>query len=131
MRVSSILGLLTLCVVVGCSTPTTADLEGQWGGAHVNLILADTGGTVEFDCGRGTIDPGWSLTPEGRFAAIGAFYQEAGPEPIAGRPPQPARYEGTLLNSRLTLTVSLTDAGTRLGPFVLERGRTVQLIKCL
>jgi hypothetical protein len=130
MRVLSTLELLTLCVMMGCSTPTMADLVGQWGGTHVNLILADTGGTVEFDCGRGTIEPGWSLSPEGRFAAIGAFYQEAGPEPLVGRPPQPARYAGTLFNSRLTLTVSLTEAGTHLGPFVLERDRTVQLIKC-
>ena len=131
MRGHSTFELLGLCLMLGCSTPTAADLEGQWGGAHVNLVLADSGGTVEFDCGRGTIDPGWSLTPAGRFAATGAFYQEGGPEPIAGRPPQSARYEGTLVNSRLTMTIFLTDAGTQIGPFVLERDRTVQLIKCL
>ena len=131
MRVHSTIELLGLCLMLGCYSPTAADLGGQWGGAHVNLVLADSGGTVEFDCGRGRIDPGWSLTAEGRFTAIGAFYAEGGPDPIAGRPPQAARYDGILLNSRLSLTVSLTDEGTRLGPFVLERNRTVQLFKCV
>jgi hypothetical protein len=124
------LAVLALSFGVGCATPTATDLDGLWGGQHVNLTLADTGGAIEFDCGRGSIAPGWTLTREGRFTATGALYSEAGPEPIEGRPALPARYEGLLRNARLTLTVSLTDSGTRLGPFTLERGRTVQLIKC-
>jgi hypothetical protein len=121
---------LALCLALGCASPTAPDAIGQWGGTHANLTLTEIGGTVEFDCGSGVIDPGWILSASGRFAATGVFFHGGGPEPIEGRPPVPAHYSGIFRDSRLTLTITLTGEEVPLGPFELERGRTAALTKC-
>lgn len=123
--------LTSVTLAAACSTPTAADLAGQWGADHVNLTLADTGGTVEFDCAYGSIAPAWTFTPEGRFTASGHYATQGGPQAIQGPPPHPARYEGRLRGSTLTLTITLMDTNTKLGPFALERGRTAILVKCV
>jgi hypothetical protein len=134
------LGLLAACSKSG-TAPSSSNggnqqgsgyartVTGQWGGDQVNLDLAQSGGTVEYACGAGTIDAGWTLEG-GRFTATGTQVTEGGPAPAGGFPSHPARYDGVLNGSRLLLTVTLTDAGTVLGPFHLVRGSTVQLVKC-
>jgi hypothetical protein len=130
MHLFSCLGALAIGLTVGCATPVSPDLRGQWGGPHLNLTITDGGGTAEFDCARGALDPLGPATPGHAFTATGTFIHEAGPEPIEGRPRRPARFTGVTRKGRLSLTVTLTDLNEILGPFVLERGITVPLVKC-
>ena len=119
----------------GCSDGPTepADLTGQWGAPHLALVLTEEGGTLEYDCAHGTIDPGWTVSDEGRFLGAGEHVQEHG-VPIAEDEvvvPRPARYEGRLRGDNLRLTITLTDSARVVGTFDLKRGETGPVFKCL
>ena len=49
---------------------------GVWGGQHARLEVAAGGATIEYDCGRGTIDEPLVLDAQGRFAARGRHVPE-------------------------------------------------------
>ncbi len=123
--------LAFLLLFAACGNPTGPDAIGQWGGPDANLSLTRSGGTVEYGCGTGTIDSSWTLSTAGEWNATGQHFTGGGPVPIGGHPPHPAQYAGTVDGSRLTFTVTLTDLHQVLGPFVLERGRTVSLNLCV
>jgi hypothetical protein len=112
---------LIISLAVACSGPTAPDVHGTWGGAEASLTLNDSGGTLAYPCGAGTIDAGWTLDRGGRFGATGQHYFGGGPVPPAGHPPHPARYAGLIRGAYLTLTVTLTDLDQSLGPFRLMR----------
>jgi len=130
-RLFSTLALL----VAGCRTPTgpsrAADLLGNWGGQDANVILSGSGGTVEYGCGLAVLDQSWTVSPGGVFSATGQHYTEGGPVPIGGTPPHPARFIGQVHGNLLTFTETLTDLNQSLGPFTVERGKVVVLMKCL
>jgi len=44
---------------------------------------------------------------------------------------QLARYQGRVIGNRLELTVTLSDTGNVIGTFVLVRGESGYLYKCL
>ena len=117
-------------LALGCASPTSPDPTGQWGSNVANLSLSRSGGTIEYGCGLGTIDSSWSVASSGRFTATGLHFPEGGPVPIGGIPPHPARYVGTLRGRWLTLSVTLTDLDQTMGPYTLERGKQVLLVKC-
>lgn len=108
--------------IVACASPTAPELVGAWGGADASLTLTRAGGEISYACGQGTIDPGWTLSPDGVFAGTGQHFMGGGPVPAGGRPPTPARYTGRLEGSVLTLEVTLPDLDETLGPFRLVRG---------
>ena len=82
-------------LLAACSDPGAPELSGQWGGAEVNLKLTASGGVVEYACGYGVIDSGWSLAASGRWHANGAHYTGGGPQPLpGGGMPHPAVYSG-------------------------------------
>jgi len=121
---------------IGCS-PTGADdagvTNGSWGGAHIRLMVTNTGAAAEFDCAHGTIDAPLTLDKSGQFDISGTLTVD-GPGPvIPDRPsqPRPARYDGRLNGSVLTLTITLTDTNDSAGTFTLRRGGTANLTKCL
>lgn len=121
-----------LLVLAACgSTPTAPELTGQWGGPDADLTLAVSGGSVEYACGEGTIDPSWSLGPGGQWHAAGQHFTGGGPVPPSGHPPHPAVYAGTLRGDQLTFSVTLTDLDQVLGPFTVIRGRATALNFCL
>lgn len=123
---------IALTLALGCGSNASApELTSIWGGSSANLSLGPDGGTIEFGCGLGTIAPSWTLISDGQFSATGQYFFEGGPVPIRGYPPHPAAYTGTLRRQWFTLTVTVSDLAQTLGPFVLERGRTVPLFKCL
>jgi hypothetical protein len=106
---------------------------GAWGGLHVVLVLEESGGSLDYDCGHGTIEPGWTLTDEGRFSGVGEhFVEHGGPvqdgEVLAARP---AVYEGTIDDDSMRLTVTLTDSAQVVGTFELRRGAEGQIVRCL
>jgi hypothetical protein len=132
VRLAGAVACSVLLLAVACGgSPTAPDLTGQWGGPAANLTLTASGGTTEYACADGTIDPGWTFGPGGQWRATGQHFTGGGPVPPSGRPPHPATYAGTLHGDDLTFTVTLTDLGQVLGPFTVTRGRSVVLNVCL
>lgn len=111
-----------LAIVLACTSPTAPTAEGDWGGSNASLSLSRTGGTLSYACGAGTMDSGWILTDAGLLTGTGKHFFGGGPLPIQGRPPHPATYSGRIDGRTLTLTVTLTDLGQVLGPFLMLRG---------
>lgn len=125
--------LWTACAVPGPGAehvPGTA-LDGRWGGAHVELLLLPSGGSIEYDCADGALDTAVVLDADGNFRVPGRHVRgHGGPEQIGEQlPSQPALYEGSVAGDRMQLRVRV-DADT-LGPFTLQRGADAQLLKCL
>lgn len=106
---------------------------GAWGGDHVNLLVAATGGTLEYDCAHGTIDQPFLVDSSGRFDLAGTHTREhGGPIRIGEKEDKsPARYTGTTDGRTMTLTVTLTGSNEPLGTFTLTRGQTGRIVKCL
>ncbi|MCG6989427.1 MAG: hypothetical protein LJF06_14790 [Gemmatimonadetes bacterium] len=109
--------LLTACA----TTPTAPSVVGTWGGTSASLVLQPGGGRVMYLCGAGTIDAGWHVAPDGTLTATGEHYFGGGPMPVGGWTPHPATYVGHIDGDRMTLTVTVTDTNTTLGPFELVR----------
>lgn len=108
-------------LAVACTSPFGVGPVGEWGShqAHVDLKLS--GGTVQYQCGMGTIDSGWAESPDGSWLATGKHYLGGGPVPDTGRSPHPALYSGRFTGDRLDFKVFVPDLGDTLGPFSLVR----------
>ena len=117
----SILIPVLLAGLTACSDATAPTATGDWGGTDVSLTLTPSGGTLSYACGYGSIKPGWSLTGTGAFSAVGQHFFGGGPVPPQGHPPHPAIYAGRVDGDHLTLTVTLSDLQTVLGPYDLTR----------
>lgn len=106
---------------------------GAWGGDHVSLLLAATGGTLEYDCAHGTIDQPFVADSSGRFDLAGTHTREhGGPIRIGEKEDRrPARYTGVTDGRTMTLTVTLTGTNERIGTFTLTRGQIGRIVKCL
>ncbi|HKF44928.1 MAG TPA: hypothetical protein VKG01_17665 [Thermoanaerobaculia bacterium] len=105
---------------------------GTWGGNSTNLTIGVKSAVIEFDCAHGTIDQPFVSDSFGRFDLAGTFEPE-GPGPVRLDPPpaRPARYSGSTNGATMILTVTLTDTGETLGPYVLTFGAAGRLFKCL
>jgi hypothetical protein len=104
---------------------------GVWSGEHARLEVAAGGATIEYDCGRGTIDEPLVLDAQGRFAARGRHVPEhGGPERRDEPAPPAARYTGRVSGDHMTLTVAIDGQKDPLGPFTLTHGADVALMKC-
>lgn len=125
--------LATAACSVVIAGPNFLIVIGSWGGDHVRLDLQEAGGTLEYDCAYGTIEPGWTLTDEGRFSGSGEHFIEHGGPVREGEviPARPADYRGTVDGDRMDLTVTLTDSAQVIGEFTLQRGSEGQPVRCL
>jgi hypothetical protein len=115
------LALLLIGSALACADRVAPELNGLWGGPDATLILSPTGGTVQYACGAGTIDPGWQFTANGQWRATGQYFTGGGPMPVEGRPPQVASYLGTRTGDTLTFSVTVPGLGTVLGPCAVKR----------
>jgi hypothetical protein len=111
-----------VAVALACSDPTAPSPTGSWGGPEVSLALTEAGGALTYLCGAGTIDPGWRVNGEGRFAGAGQHFFGGGPIPPEGRPPYQALYTGRFRGDRLDLSITLPELQQTLGPYALVRG---------
>ena len=121
--------------LAGCGhSPTGPSVidSGLWGGDHVTLMVGDSKAHFEFDCAHGDI-PGALTAVHGEIAASGTFVREHG-GPIRVdevQDAQPALYSGSISGARMQLSIRLTDSGDVMGPFVLTRGASGRVVKCL
>ncbi|HXI21810.1 MAG TPA: hypothetical protein VNH46_12020 [Gemmatimonadales bacterium] len=122
---------LTFALALSCSSATGPSVTGDWGGQGASLSLTAAGGTVNYSCGNGTIDPGWTLDRDGRFAATGMHSFGGGPVPPGGNHPYPATYAGQVRGDTLTFSVTITDLQQTLGPFLLLRNGPVAVQQCV
>ncbi len=121
-RTALLPALLLLIGVAACGeTGTGPSVAGGWGGQAASLQLAPEGGVIQYQCGAGTIDSGWTFTKRGAFTAVGVHFFGGGPMPPEGQPGYPARYSGQLVGSRLTFTVTVAELNQVLGPFEVVR----------
>lgn len=106
--------------------------EGSWGGDHIHMDVMESGALLEYDCAHGTMDLPASPIGERDFEAGGTHTIETGGPEVEGEPPDthPARYRGSVLRDRLTLTVTILDLDQTLGPFVLTRNDPGRVFKC-
>src|SRR5215217_383165 len=116
--------LLPLVIASACySTPGDPVIEvtGTWGGDNAGLITTDSSSHVHIGCTLG--DTSTPIHPDayGRFDVTGTYNVDA--YPVDRGIIHPARFTGKVGTSELTLTVTLTDTGTQLGPVTLVRGK--------
>jgi len=131
--------LLALLSAVCSDSPRVTDPNegkvrlGNWGGDHVSLTVTNEGGTLEYDCGSGTIDQPFVVDGAGRFDLRGTHVRERpGPIRVGEEPDRhPARYTGRIDGNRMTLTVTMTDLDQGVGTFTLTLGASPRIVKCL
>jgi hypothetical protein len=125
-------------ILLSAAGPCAADLAGpiapsEWGGDHVGLTVSATGGVLEYDCASGTIDQPIVAATNGNFVAQGTHTIGHGGPIMVGEIPDrhPARYEGWTDGEKMTLGVTITDTGQKLGDFTLVRGQSPHVFRCL
>ncbi len=105
---------------------------GTWGGQHLTITIGAASTILSYDCAHGTIDQPFVVDSNGRFDLVGTHVPES-PGPIREGDPvvHPARYTGTVDGKTMTFTVTETDIGQTIGPFVLTLGVAGRIVKCL
>ena len=106
--------------------------NGQWGGPHIQMQVANGSATIEYDCANGTISGPLRVDSRGRFSLLGKHVREHGGPIRMGedRSGVPARYTGWTDGKTLKLTVTLVNNKTKLGTFELTRGSAGRVFKC-
>lgn len=132
------IGLTLMCGIITMPTQDDSFLKtvpnGSWGGKHIQLVVIESGATVEYDCASGTIDEPLLLDKDGNFEACGIHvFERGGPRRLGEPPPKrhPAQYQGWTDGSQMSLTVNLLDTGEVVGSFSLGLSRPPQIEKCL
>ncbi len=126
-----------LSIVWSCSgSPTAASTAldpGTWGGTHVRLTVGAASSHLEFDCAHADIPSAFVLDDRDTFSLTGTFVREHGGPVRENETPDthPATFRGTVVGSRMTLTIQLADTADVIGTFTLERGSEGRIVKCL
>ncbi|MBV9242730.1 MAG: hypothetical protein JO314_12050 [Acidobacteria bacterium] len=124
---------LTLFSLVGYGQRTTPVKTGQWGTTGLNIAVAGTGATLEFDCATGEITSRLRAKRNGSFEAVGTFTR-SGPGPVRMDQESQAtqvRYKGKVSGKKMTLTITRVDTGESLGSYTLTLGQTGRIRRCL
>ena len=129
---------LVAALLLIAAGPCAKDLAGplsqsEWGGEHIGLTVSPSGGAIEYDCASGTIDQPIVAGSSGNFIAQGTHTKGHGGPMMQGEIPDrhPARYDGWTDGETMRLTVTLTDAGEKMGSFTLTRGQSPRVFRCL
>lgn len=128
------LSVLVFLGALGCVDPAVpSPVLGEWGGEHLGLVASLEGAELEFDCATGRTSE--AITPDaaGRFSVAGFHFPgHGGPIRQDEEPVRiPARFDGTVRGDFMTISVTLTDWATTLGPYTLLRGASPRVFKCL
>ena len=124
--------LLRDCEVVAGPGPAGGVVKGTWGGENAGLIADDSSAHVHIACTFGNVPGAIVLDAAGRFDVPGEYVLRA--YPVYVGPSLPARFQGSVLGSVMTLrvTVSDTTADTtaHLGPVRLIYGQEPRMQAC-
>ena len=103
---------------------------GTWGGPSLTVTVGAASTILSYSCAHGTIDQPFVADTNGNFFLVGTHVPE-GPGPVRENPVvHPALYTGTVNGKTMTFTVTETDTGLKLGPFVLSLGVAGRIFKC-
>ena len=132
-QVALLLGMATLyaCTTTGAPSSSGAPIVGRWSGAHAELTLTKSNGTINYDCAHGGLYSPVVPTSAGDFDVLGVHVREHGGPSRIGEVPDSlsARFIGQLNGEQMRLRVLVgTDT---LGPFELRLGAASQLVRCL
>ncbi len=134
-RILSILALSLILILVACgesAPPPGTMLEGLWGTEHLELVANSDGALLEYDCAIGTIDSALILDANGEFDLVGTHTLGGGPVNLNDLPDATrARFQGRMMGNRLELTITLTNTGDVIGPYILVYGEPGLLYRCL
>jgi hypothetical protein len=105
--------------------------NGEWGGQHMRIQVADNGATLEFPCASGQITEPLALDGNNRFDVAGVYEIEGvGPARLGEDNRRQARYTGKVNGQQMTLTIKLSASGETLGPFTFKLGALTRIVKC-
>jgi len=106
---------------------------GVWGGQSIHIDVDASSSTVEFDCAHGTIDEPFMIDSKGQFSVKGTYArQHGGPVRIDEKNSNAAAtYYGTVKGQSMTLKIKLANEGQTAETFVLTKGNSGKLRKCL
>jgi hypothetical protein len=126
-----------IVLALACAASNAGSVDGKlaigtWGGDNAGVIVIDSMAHVHIGCTFGDIPGRVMLDADGRFTLAGSYQLRA--YPIAVGPTMPAQFTGRVEGSRLTFTVSVTDTiedkVTTLGPASVVLGRDPQMGPC-
>ena len=131
MRPRNIIPRFALAACASLAAPGVP-VTGQWGGAHIGLILTETGGSIEYDCASGRLTEPLIPGHGGIFQVQGTHTPGHGGPAIEGEvlPTYRVRFNGTVRGDRLTLS-GRVENGVVLGPFTLRRDAEPGIFRCL
>lgn len=135
---AAVMAPMALMLATACNPNTAVDLPkdrlavGTWGGDNAGVIADDGNAHVHIDCTFGDVPGIIPLDANGRFDVAGSYLLRA--YPVAIGPTHPARFAGRVQGSSLTLTVTVTDTiedrTTVLGPVSVAYGHEPQMPNC-
>ena len=107
--------------------------NGVWGGQGIHLEVNEKSAKVEFDCAHGTIQGPLTLDGKGKFKLKGTFTREHGgpvrsDQKEAG---EAAVYSGSIKGETMTLELRIDGQDQPLASYVLTKGKTGRLHKCM
>lgn len=119
--------------IAPASRTSHAALTGQWNGSHAALTLTADGGSIEFNCGRVTLDGALVPGADGTFAVAGQRLVQTGrPRPGSDEPlppiTEPVAVSGRVQDGRMQLRVD--QAGQSVAVFNLQRGGVDDVANC-
>src|SRR5436305_7479681 len=125
------LPFIVLAQIIGAQTVVqTVVANGTWGGTGLSVTVSSTGAEVEFDCAHGRIEGTIHLGKTGSFDVKGTFAPEHGGPILRDEDAAAyaARYKGRVAGD--TMTVTVLQGATKIGPFRVKRGARPILRKC-
>jgi hypothetical protein len=126
-----------LAFALACTASNAGSVDGKlaigtWGGDNAGVIVIDSMAHVLIACTYGDIPGRVMLDAGGRFSLAGNYQLHA--YPIVVRPTMPAQFTGRVEDSRMTITVTVTDTienkVTTLGPASVVLGHDPQMGVC-
>lgn len=113
-------------------TKKTKVAPGKWGGTSIGLSVEETTVTIEFDCATAEITRNLMIDKTGNFSTEGIYIRRSPGALRVKFPPKraPARFEGKISGKTMTLKITLTETGEKIGDFTLQRGKTPTIRKC-
>ena len=128
MRIVGLAGILLAIACYSSPSDPVTEIRGTWGGDNAGLIATDSSAHIHIGCTLG--DTSMPIRPDsyGRFDVTGKYNVDA--YPVDRGIYHPARFVGRVAGNDITITVTLTDTGAKLGPVTVTRGKEPKMGPC-